>query len=37
MFSDKNSSVASRDQWDRTNPGKTGNQGATITKASILP
>jgi len=21
----------------RTNPGKTGNQGATITKASILP
>lgn len=37
MFSDENSAVASRDHRDRTNPDKTGNQGATTTKASIIP
>jgi len=36
MFSDENSSVASREHRDRTNPGKTRNQGAKITKGKHI-
>lgn len=37
MFSDENGSVASRDHRNRTNPGKTGSQGAIITKQAYYP